>query len=166
MAVIWSEVTVPPIPCGWSPHSLFVDFPGAMPKALIDITWDFLPEALGQSLVSPRSLDCFCILSFWQRIINLNAFAGWTWQNGSEGVYSYTARKEPARQTRRRISRKQRRQFDKWNKCSRGLQRWAVEGVSKQSAVYIHMYNSTKTQVQLQCLNKQRNPAKVECKKS
>ena len=30
----------------------------------------------------------------------------------------------------------------------------------------IHMYNSTKTQVQSQCLNVQRNPAKVECKKS
>ena len=30
----------------------------------------------------------------------------------------------------------------------------------------IHMYNSTKTQVQSQCLNKQQNPAKVERKKS
>ena len=30
----------------------------------------------------------------------------------------------------------------------------------------IHMYHSTKTQVQSQCLSQQRNPAKVECKKS
>ena len=30
----------------------------------------------------------------------------------------------------------------------------------------IQMYRSTKTQAQSQCLNKQRNPAKVECKKS
>ena len=27
-----------------NPHSHFVDFPGAMPKALIDMTWDFLPD--------------------------------------------------------------------------------------------------------------------------
>ena len=37
-------------------------------------------------------------------------------------------------------------------------------GVSKQNAVYT--WKKTKTQVQSQCLSKQRNPAKVECKKS
>ena len=36
----------------------------------------------------------------------------------------------------------------------------------EQNAVYTWIINSTKTQVQSQCLNVERNPAKVECKKS
>ena len=41
-----------------------------------------------------------------------------------------------------------------------------VRSIATKCSIHMYRYNSTKTQVQSRCLNKQRNPAKVECKKS